>query len=112
MANTLKDSEQNVICGLGTWTHTTANTNMYFVKVHCEEVPTSTISITISQTGSQTASVTSTAPSAAQAEIDLQKIFNCAQGDVISVAISSSSSIDEQLNTVKTTVVVHQGQGQ
>lgn len=109
MANTLKASRSNVIVGLGSFTHTAGNTGMYTVSAFCNENPPSSVSIVLSQSGSTTASITSTAPAAAQQEIQVQKIFNCVAGDVLTVAISSSAAIDNQLNTVKTIVNVRQG---
>ncbi len=112
MANTLKASKSNVICGLGVFTHTTAVTGPYFVSARCDENPTSGVTITIAQSGSATNTVTSAAPTAAQSDIQLSKLFMCAAGDVITVTLASSTDIDQQYNTVKTTVVLTQGQGQ
>ena len=109
MPNTLKDNQSNVICGLGTWTHTVTATSMYKVQAHCEENPTSSVSIVISQSGSTTASITSTAPRTTQNHVEVQKVFNCVAGDVLTVAISSAAATDNQLNNVKTIVNVSQG---
>lgn len=106
---TLKAHQSNVICGLGTYTHTVANSTMYKVQAHCEENPASSVSIVISQSGSTTATITSTAPASDQNHIEVQKVFNCVAGDVLTVTISSSAAIDNQLNTVKTIVNVSQG---
>jgi len=101
-----------VICGLGTWTHTTLQTQPYFVKAICSENPPSSVSITISQSGSASVSVTSPAPTTAQGAITLSKQFNCVAGDILTVTLSSAAPIDNQLNTVETTVVVFAGPGQ
>jgi hypothetical protein len=106
MANTLKDGVANIICGLGTYTYTTTVTGILFVSAQCLENPPSSISITLSQTGSITASVTSTAPTVPQENITVQTKFNITAGDIITVAISSAAAIDNQLNTVKTTVTL------
>ena len=116
MSTTLKDSEANIICGLGTYTHTvvlpTGTTQaMYFMKADCLETPASSISITLSQSGSTTASVTSTAPSAVQQLCSVQNTFNCQAGDVLTCAITSAAAIDNQLNGVKTTVAVMRKSG-
>lgn len=116
MANTLKEHESNVICGLGSFTFTIPSTKagLYTVSVFCTEVPTSQISITLSQSGSKSVSVVSTAPSSSQNQIQFQQLFNVAVADVLTVAISTSdtnlSDPDNQKNTVKSIVVVKQGQ--
>ncbi len=110
MSDTLKAFQSTTVVGLGTWTHTALNTSMYYVSCQSTENPPSSLSITISQTGSTSVSVTSTVPAAGQIAINLSKIFNCVAGDVLSVAISSSAPIDQQLNTVKSTIVVRIGQ--
>lgn len=109
MANTLKASETNIIVGLGTYTHTVASTGMYEASATATVNPSSSLSITISQSGSASASITSIAPASSQGSIDVRKVFNCVAGDVITVAISSAAAIDNQLNTVKMLVNVHQG---
>lgn len=107
MALDLKASRSNVTVGLNTFNHTAASTGMYTVQVQCLENPPSSISILIKQNGSTKA--TSSAPRAAQAPIDIQTVLNCTQGDVISVVISSSADIDNQLNTVKANIIVRPG---
>lgn len=112
MPNTLKATKSNVICGLGTWTHTTAQTGPYFISVRCTEVPASGVTITLSQSGGATNSVVSTAPVSSQGIINFSQIFQCVVGDVLSVAIASSNANDRSLNGVKTVVALMQGQGQ
>lgn len=108
MPNTLKVSQSNVICGLGTWTHTVALTQMYNVLVRCTEHQGSAISIVIQLNGVTQA--TSTAPSQPQRAINISQLLNCTAGDVISVILSSSAAVDQQLNNVKTNIIVRQGQ--
>jgi hypothetical protein len=109
MANTLKENQSNVICGLGTFTRTISNTNMYKVKARATENPTSSLSISITQSGSASATITSDAPAADQNNITVSKVFNCVAGDVITIVISSAAATDNQLNTVKTTVAISEG---
>lgn len=109
MPNTLRVSQSNVIVGLGTFTHTTLSSTMYNVTVRATEVPTSSLSITIAQSGSASATITSTAPTSAQGHVELQKLFNCASGDVLTITLSSSAPIDNQLNTVKSVVTINVG---
>lgn len=109
MVMTLKDSQANIIVGLGSYTHTTTHAGPYTVSAQCSENPTSSIIITISQSGSSSVSVSSIAPTDSQSHIELQKQFTCAIGDVLTVALVSAAAIDNQLNNVKTIVRVFQG---
>lgn len=108
--NNLKDSESNVINGLGAYTHTCANTSMYYVDAHANMDTSSSLIITIAQTGSTSVSVSSAAPASSQNHVDLRKVFNCAAGDVITVTMSSAAAVDNQLNRVKTIVSMRTGQ--
>lgn len=108
--NNLKNSESNVIVGLGAYTHVCANTSMYFVDARSSVNPASSVIITIAQSGSVTDSVSSAAPAATQNNIELRKVFNCTAGDVLTVTMSSAAAIDNQLNNVKTIVSMHSGQ--
>ena len=93
MANyILKDYQANIMAGLGTYTYTTSIASMFFVAAQSLENPPSSLSITIAQTGSTAVSVTSTAPAAAQEAINIQQVFNCAIGDLITITISSHYS--------------------
>lgn len=104
-----KDYQAVVVCGLGTYTFTVITANHYFVSAQCLENPPSSVILTISQAGSATISVSTPAPSEFQEAIDLQRIFNCQIGDTLTVAITSAAPIDNQLNTVKTTINIRQG---
>jgi len=71
------------------------------------EVPVSTLSVVINQNGSPVKSAT---VSDGSSLLSAQIIMNCTSGDVITVVLSSSSPIDNQLNTVRTLVTLRQGQ--
>jgi len=107
--NNLKDSQSNIIDGLGVYTHTTTHTGVYSANALSTMNPASSLILTIAQTGSTSVSVSSASPAAAQAHVELQTKFNIVAGDVITVTIASSSPIDEQLNTVLTLVTIRQG---
>lgn len=110
MANTLKAASSNVICGLGTWTHTIATDGMYATQIRTTNHSPSGISISIAQTGSTSVSITSTPESSVQRHIEMQKVFNCITGDVITITLSSAVPTDQQLNNVKTIARINQGQ--
>lgn len=109
MVYTLKASETNVAVGLGSWTHTTTQNGMYFASMSCSEVPPSSIILTIAQSGSASLSVSTSAPATSQGYIDLQQLFNCQAGDVITFTLSSAAEIDNELNTVKTIMKINPG---
>ena len=107
----LKDNQSNVICGLGSFTYTcaAAKAGPFVVNVGTSVNPASSLVITIAQSGSQSVSISSASPGAAQAHIELNKKFNCAASDVITVTIASSAPIDNQLNNVESIVTLRQG---
>lgn len=104
MANTLKDNQSNVICGLGIFTHTCASNGMYKVNIRCSEVPIS--GIVVSTKLNAGSPIVATAPAASQSTVNLENIFNCVATDVITVTLSSAVPIDNQLNTVKSIVSI------
>lgn len=118
MPNVLKQHESNVICGLGTFTYIVPADKapgLFYMSASIDEVPVSNITITLSQSGSRSKSVSSIAPSSVQSNIKISQIFGpVAAGDVLSCAITTSqtnsNANDLQLNTLKTIVVVRQGQ--
>lgn len=103
----LKDQQSNIAVGLGTYTYTVGAAGPFAVSAKCTENPPSSISIVINQNGSPKA--TSVAPSSAQNHIEVRTNLNCAASDTITIVISSSAPIDNQLNTIKTLMVVRQG---
>lgn len=107
MANTLKDSQSNVIVGAVTsYTHTCAETGQYLMSATCTEVPTSALVITLAQTGSRSASASTSTPTDQQQSVNIQKVFNCTAADVLTISFSAPNVSDKQLNTVKTIVRV------
>lgn len=69
----------------------------------------SAIVVTMSQSGSVTASFTSTPTSAQQLEVEMNAKFNCAVGDILTVAVTSAATIDQPPNLIKTIINVKQG---
>lgn len=107
MPNTLKDTQSTIIVGLGTWTYTVTTAGLHFVDATATENPPSSLSIVINLNGSPIA--TSPTPSAPQQAVEAQALFPCAASDVITVVLSSSAAIDNQLNTVKTLINLRRG---
>lgn len=91
MATVLKGSPISIE-GAGVCTHTVSVPGDYFVSVQSTVVPPSNLSITIAQTGSASVSVSSASLAAAQSHVELQKDFNCAAADVITITITTADS--------------------
>lgn len=96
-----------VICGLDTYNYTIVNAGMHVASINLTEQPPSGMSILIQQNGSTKASFS--APAASQNHIDLKVTMNCAANDIISFVLSSSNAGDQQLNSIKGILIVHQG---
>jgi hypothetical protein len=108
MAQTISNIEStHVIAELDTYNYTVLKAQMYTVELDMSEQPPSGLSINIQQNGSSKA--TSTQPTTAQSHIPLRIVMNCAVNDVISVVLSSSNSNDQQLNSIKGILNIHEG---
>jgi len=108
MAQTITGiSQTKVINALDTYNHTALNDGMYSVSITLSEQPPSGMSILIKQNSSTKASFSSPVPS--QQAINLQVVMNCAANDVIGVVLSSSNANDQQLNSIKAILNIHQG---
>lgn len=85
----------------------TAGVHSVFVRTTVDAP--SGIVITISQSGSVTRSVTTPTTSPVTADIQLNGQFNCAVGDLLTVAVTSSATHDQPPNLIKTIITVKQG---
>lgn len=108
MPNYLKDQEANVIVGLGTYTYVVAVDSLFYVSDMSTVIAPSSLSVVINRNGSPVAS--SLIASLTETVSNLSAIIDCDIGDVITVVISSAAPNDNMLNTVKSIVVVRQGQ--
>jgi hypothetical protein len=107
---------QKVYNGLNTYTYTVGSTAMHMCDIKVQHRESSAMTISISQSGSFTGTLATVTlnPSSGtagqpQTEVDLQALANCVSGDVISFTLTSSASIDEQLNTVQSLIRVSVG---
>jgi len=96
-----------VVNGLNTYVYTTTTSAMHVARIDVPIIPPSGMSIVIKQ--NTTTIATSAAPAATQGAITMSATMNCTSGDTISFVLSSSTAMDEQLNTVKATLNVHIG---
>jgi|SRR5579859_3820656 len=82
---------------------------VYKVSVRSTEIPPSGLVITIAQSGSQSVSVNSGTNSPVQNNTNIEHLFNCAVGDVLTVTFSSSNSVDTVVSQIKSVIAVKQG---
>ena len=102
--------------GLNTYTYTVVNTGIHTAKIETDIRASSNITVTISQSGSVSATLatgtvqpTILPNTTSRSSLILLGLANCAIGDVISFVITSSTPIDQDLNTVKATFRVNAG---
>jgi hypothetical protein len=106
---------QKVVTGLNSYTYTIPTTGQYQVRMNISDDERSALTGTISQSGSVSLTIvtgTEVPPpvnnTTGQSDIILQGSASCVAGDVITFAITSSSAIDQQPNTVKAKISVAQ----
>jgi|SRR5579859_8072730 len=105
MANiSLKDGQSVTVVGLGTFSKSVTLPGIYEASIVISELPPSGLSVLIQQNGSTKFSFSS--PAATQQTINLQGMLNCAANDTIAFVLSSSNVNDEQLNTVKSQILL------
>lgn len=127
MAETLLLNQQFVVCGLDTLNYTIPTTGLYNVQVQ-STIPSavatgdgagsggngsqgapigSSLEVQVTQNG--TPLITVSNPPATQGAGQFKIGFSATAADAISVVLSSSASIDKQLNTVKSIISIGQG---
>jgi hypothetical protein len=94
--------------GLGSFSFTVPSAGPYYVLVQSTELPSSSISFSVTQNG--TPIYTSPSLSSAQQEFQFKLSMNCAMNDALVVSLSSSNPNDAQLNTVKSLILIGEGQ--
>ena len=108
MANYLLKDQPFVFCGLGTLTYNVLADGNYNAAVQLSENPPSGLSVLVKNNGS----TIFTAPTITPTQIAQQfrVAFQAVANDVITVVLASSEQIDNNLNTVKSTIYVGGGQ--
>lgn len=103
MSFLMKDYQSNVLNDAGIGTYTVPTTGIYFLGTTTTlsvPVPPSTLVITLSQSGSASKSVSTTNQQDAQLHMELQGVFNCVVGDVLTATLTGTDPI----NTSKTII--------
>lgn len=107
MSNILFINQPYVNVGLGTMTYTVPTTGQYSVLVDCTENPPTSLTILVKNGGSTIFTAPTITPT--QGALQFKYSFGATAADVITVVLSSSAAIDNQLNTVKTIISIEQG---
>ena len=98
----------SVTAGLQTETFIVPVAGIYKISCRTTAIPTSGVVLTVSQSGSQSVSYNSGPSTIQQSHMEISQEFDCAIGDVLTMAISSSNMNDISINQVKTTVALTQ----
>lgn len=108
---------EKTMVGLNTYTYTIVNAGLHTAKIQVDHHAPSNLTVQIQQTGSVSAVLatgtvqpTGSTTTAGQTSIILTALANCQPGDTIQFVLVSSAGNDSQLNTVKSTFKVNQGQ--
>lgn len=105
----MKLGQTSASSGLSTDTHKISVAGVYSIYTRTTDIPPSGIVATLSQSGSQSVSVSTPTTSPVQKHIELNGKFNCAVGDILSVVLTSSASVDQSPNLIKTIINLKQG---
>jgi hypothetical protein len=104
--NTQQASTMN---GLTTDSCSIPTAGVYSITTRTNMVQPSGLVVTITQTGSASKTITSLTTSPQSEDTETTGQFNCQAGDIITVAVTSSASVDQPPSLVKTTVNLRQG---
>jgi len=101
--------QTSVFSGLGSDIFKAPVAGMYYMSANATELPVSGLVLTLSQSGSTTASISSPVTSPIQQVVNVQKVFNCAIGDILTMTSSSSAPGDQPPNMIKIITAVRLG---
>jgi hypothetical protein len=105
----MKAMQQTVLNGLKTDMHKIVTAGNYSITTRTTMVQPSALVVTITQSGSQSVTYTSAPTSPQSGDTQVTGKFNCAAGDLITVAVTSSANADQPPSLVKTTIDLRQG---
>jgi hypothetical protein len=107
---------QKTFAGLNTYTYTIQTAGMHTCRIKTDHHQASNLTSTISQSGSFSGTLTTgtvqpiaTPNNTGQSSLILEARANCQPGDVITFTLTSSTANDQQLNTLKSNLIVTQG---
>jgi len=100
---------QKVVSGLNTYQYTIQEAAVHLCRIEVDHHLVSQVTITINSNGSPIATMTLPGTTQVQGTAILQATVNNAVSDVITFVISSSNVDDEQLNNIKSRIIVKVG---
>jgi hypothetical protein len=103
----LQQEGTSTVAGLQTVQHTVMTAGQFSIETKATENPISNLIVTINYNGSPIATSSSTPLTQPFAELVARQ--QCIVGDILTVVMSSTAPIDNNLNTVKTTVNIRRG---
>lgn len=105
----MKLKQTSVSNGLSTDTHKVLVAGMYSIYAASTMDQPSGLVITLSQSGSSSVSASSPTTSPQALTNQVQKTFNCAVNDILSVVVSSSAAKDQPPSLIRTTISLREG---
>lgn len=93
--------------GLGTFNHTAMATRPYNIQADISVNPASSVVAIVTLNGATKYTAPALVPTSKSIKFKFQ--LNCTANDVIAVVLSSAATIDNQLNTVKSTITFGDG---
>lgn len=105
----MKIGQASASSGLSTDTFKVLQAGVHSIFVRTTVKDPSGLVITISRSGSSSDSVASPAASGQTNHVELNAKFNCAIGDILSVVVTSSASVDQPPNLIKSIINLRQG---
>jgi hypothetical protein len=105
----MNTQQSSVMNGLNTDSCKIPTAGNYSITTRTTMVPASSLLVTITQTGSQSVTYTSAPTSPVSLDTQVTGKFNCAVGDIITVAVTSSAIADKPPGLIKTEINLRQG---
>lgn len=103
----LKDYEQTVGTGLGTWTYTVSVAGPYHVSAFLNLVPPTGVSVAIEKNGSNVITTGALNPNATEYNLDC--FIAAAVSDVITIVVSTANTPDLSVQTIKAVMNLRAG---
>lgn len=107
---------QKTMVGLNTYQYTVGSTSIHSARIKVDHHQSSNLTVSIVQAGSVNATLATatvnpsgTTTTDGQSSVVLTALANCQSGDTISFVLTSSATVDNQLNTVRSSMIVTQG---
>jgi hypothetical protein len=101
--------QQSVMSGLNSDHYKISVAGVYSMYASATELPPSGLVITLSQSGSASVSFVTPVTSPVQQVVTINGKFNCAIGDILTIAVTSAAGADQPPNMIKTSCILRAG---